>query len=83
MDRKPIRIDRQIRELVAKTPCGKGHECVESNFEKVTQVERAAGGEVLFCRGAEPRLCGHTLPFGGSVICLCPVRKHIAKHLSR
>ena len=73
----------QLDELAAQTVCLNGHECIRSHFKDLTEVELAAEGEVLFCLGPHTRPCGHSLPFGRCLICLCPVRKYIAKKLNK
>ena len=74
---------RQLDELEASTPCIRGHECLRSNLEKLVKVELAAGGKVLFCPNGVAGPCGHCLPFGGYMVCQCPIRNYIAQHLHR
>lgn len=78
MDIPQSQVDR-LEELVANTKCMKGHACRRSDLEKLSEVDRVADSVVLFCRDKDARPCGHSMLFGRSTLCTCPIRIYLAK----
>lgn len=75
--------DEQLEKLVANTRCQKGHRCIESDFQEMGAVDRAAGGQVLFCREEACRNCFHWMSFGRDGLCQCPIRRYVSVNLGR
>lgn len=62
----------QLAELMAATPCLKGHGCIRSDFEIAGEVTYAAGGHVIFCRKEKGKECRYGMTYGEAVVCTCP-----------
>jgi hypothetical protein len=70
-----------LEKLASETYCRWNHGCLTSNLERLTPVEVVAGGRVLFCFSENAERCHHSEPFGGTMLCTCPIRRYIAEHL--
>jgi len=75
--------DKQLKELMATTPCKRGCACVRSDLQEMGKVEIAAQGKVLFCREEHVRDGQYWLRFGDAGVCTCPIRRYIARHLGK
>ncbi|GEM_PF-1415457 len=75
--------DEQLEKLAADTRCQKGHQCIESDFQEIGAVDRAAGGQVMFCREEACRDCFHWMSFGRDGLCQCPIRRYVSVNLGR
>lgn len=75
--------DEPLAKLVADTRCQKGHQCIDSDFQEMGAVDRAAGGQVLFCREEACRDCFHWMSFGRDGLCQCPICRYVSVNLGR
>ena len=79
----PVQHCERLEKLAANTPCVKGHECLRSCLETLSEVEVVAEGRAFLCFSDNAWRCGHSEPFGRVMLWACPVRQYIAKHLGR
>ena len=75
--------DEQLAKLATRTPCDKGHECVNSGLQKIGKVECAARGRVLFCLETDGKQCRYWMVLGLGGLCKCPIRGYVAMYLEK
>lgn len=72
-----------VDEIIAGMHCRHGFPCYKSNSEKLSRVRMLADGDVIECLEDKPYLCEHGMSFGDSYLCICPLRKYVAKNFGR
>ena len=65
------------------THCPHDFPCYKSDFEKLSRIRMCADGNVIECLEQDPQFCEHGMSFGYSYLCICPMRKYIAKNFGR
>ncbi len=74
---------KKIDEITAETHCPHDFPCYKSEFEKLSRIRMLVNGEVVECLEDKPYLCEHGMSFGSIYLCICPLRKYVAKHFGR
>jgi hypothetical protein len=74
---------KKLDNLAAETPCSKNHECLKAQLQDLTKVEVVADGRALLCLSENAWRCQYATSFCQVMVCMCPVRKHIANHFDK
>ena len=74
---------KQFEELRAQVPCDRHFMCVESELSCLCKGEYHKNLDILECLEKTPVPCKFAHPFGCTLVCLCPMRKFIAKNFDK
>jgi hypothetical protein len=78
------RLDRELAEkLLAGLQCSKGVRCADSGLEHLCRARQIGRAKVLECLETD-EACKFSFRMGHSpLLCVCPVRMHLYKQLTR
>jgi hypothetical protein len=71
---------RRLEVLKACTQCLKAFRCIECGFEDLCKAKDIGIDDHLVCIEENEPQCNFAFPFGGSLICSCPVRVYVEKY---
>jgi hypothetical protein len=74
---------KKIDEIITGMHCPHDFRCYKSKFKKLSRIRMLVDGEVIECLEDKLCLCEHAMSFGDSYLCICPLRKYVAKHFGR
>lgn len=73
----------EIQEYISKNKCPFDFKCYKNGFEGLSGVIVDLQGNIVECLDENVSECHHSLPFGSSYLCSCPLRRYIAKHFHK
>ncbi len=74
---------QKLEELKSQIPCAKHFTCVEAALAELCNGEYHADLDLLECLEKTDPPCTFARAFGCTSVCLCPLRKYIARNLNR
>ena len=74
--------DAEIRNLMADMTCSHDFDCCQADFRSLKPAD-IVGEDCIFCLDEQAKICDQSAGFGDGRICLCPLRKYIAKKWRR
>ena len=74
---------QQFETMRAQVPCDKHFACVGSALSDLCNGVYHTELDILECLEKTPIPCKFARPFGCTLVCLCPVRKFIAKNFDK
>jgi len=73
----------RLRQLQAEVDCPRRFACVESALTDLCEGKYHQELDILECLEETQPACRFARPFGGTRVCLCPLRKLIAQNFER
>jgi len=70
-----IEIDKET--LKQTTHCDSNFKCLKNDVAELCKIESCFNGELHFIKCKDELVCNYKMPFGGSYVCSCPVRREI------
>ena len=76
-------VDSKLGKIMDGMQCPKDFICKKSGFKILCKANYVESGKCVECLDEKPKLCSFSLTFGGTFLCICPVRVYLAKELNR
>ena len=73
----------EIQKYISQNKCPFDFKCCKKGFEDLSSVIVDLEGNIVECLDENAKKCHHSLPFGSSFLCACPLRRYIAKHFRK
>ena len=74
---------QKLDELRAQVVCAKHFRCTESALSDLCSGRYHVDIDMLECLEPSGAACQFARPFSAALVCICPLRKYIAKNLDR
>ncbi len=75
--------EERIQRIMAEMDCPKDFECAKTDFKNICKVTSNGLTGYVRCSPEETKSahCRLAVPFGGAILCRCPVRVYLARNL--
>ena len=71
---------QRLEELKSQVNCPKKLACIYTNLGDLCEGQYHSETDILECLEPNQAACKFVRPFGCTIVCICPLRKYIAKN---